>query len=163
MASESYLTAVTAFLASYRDAFERRDVEAIGKHFGDTVHVASDTGSGVHVQYVARGEWRGVIEQLVSQYEALDIASAEIRSLEVAPISSRLVQARVQWALFNQSGSVVYEFAAAYTLSCADQACRTVAVAHDEVARARRSRADAAGKPSMDVTRRVLYTDKESP
>lgn len=139
-ASGPALTTVKAFFTSYRNAFERRDIAAIEEHFGDAVHVASDTGSGVHVRYVSRAEWRGVIEQLVSQYRALDVAIADIRSLEVTPISDRLAQAHVSWALSSRSGSILYEFAAAYTLACEDQRCRIVALAHDEIAQARRAR-----------------------
>ena len=136
--SEQSLTMVESFFTSYRSAFERRDIAAIEEHFGDAVHVASDTGSGVHVQYVSRGDWRRVIEQLVSQYQALDVATAEMRSLQVMSISGRLVPAHVSWALFSARGSLLYEFAAAYTLACEGQRCRIVAVAHDEIAQARR-------------------------
>lgn len=140
MTPELALTTVEAFFASYRNAFARRDVAAIEEHFGDGVHVASDTGSGVHVQYVSRADWRGVIEQLVSQYRALDVAIAEMGSLDVTPVADRLVLARVSWALSSRSGSLLYEFAAAYTLACEDQSCRIVALAHDEIAQARRAR-----------------------
>lgn len=138
--SEAVQTTVESFFASYRSAFERRDIAAIEEHFGDAVHVASDTGSGVHAQYVSRADWRRVIEQLVSQYQALDVAAAETRSLQVTSISDRLVQAHVSWALSSRSGSLLYEFAAAYTLACEGQRCRIVALAHDEIAQARRAR-----------------------
>ena len=140
MASEPALTTAGAFFASYRNAFERRDIAAIEDHFGDGVHVASDTGSGVHVQYTSRAQWRGVIEQLVAQYQALDVATAEMRSLQVTLLSDRLLQARVSWALSNARGSLIYEFATVYTLACEGQRCRIIALAHDEIAQARRAR-----------------------
>jgi len=137
--SEAALTTVESFFTSYRSAFERGDIAAIEEHFADGVHVASDTGSGVHVQFVPRADWRRVIGQLVSQYQALDVATAEMRSLQVTSVSDRLVQAHVSWALSSRRGSLIYEFAAAYTLACEGQRCRIVAVAHDEIAQARRA------------------------
>lgn len=131
---------VGAFLASYRTAFERRDVAAIAAHFGDAVHVASDTGSGVHLQYVARAEWSGVLERLVSQYRALDLGRADVRVVATAAVSPRLAQARVDWALFSRAGDALYEFAALYTLACEGRSCHIIAIAHDEVARSRRAR-----------------------
>jgi hypothetical protein len=140
VASEELLTTVDAFLASYRRAFEQRDVAAIAVLFGDPVHVASDTGSGVHLQCVASVEWRGILEQLVAQYRALDVGRADVRARTVAAVSGRLIQARVDWALFSPAGHALYEFAALYTLTCEDRRCRIVAIAHDEVAQSRRSR-----------------------
>ncbi len=140
MASDELLPTVGAFLASYRSAFERRDVAAVAALFGDAVHVASDTGTSVHVQCVARAEWRSVVEQLVAEYQALDVGRADVRALAVATVSDRLVQARVDWVLFSRSGNALYEFVALYTLACEDRTCRIVAIAHDEVARSRRAR-----------------------
>jgi|SRR5687768_3414679 len=145
MASDELLATVEAFFASYRNAFEQGDAAAIAAHFGDTVHVASDTGSGVQLQYANHTEWRHVVQQLVTRYRALDVRRADVRALSATAVSAVLAQARVDWRLYDGSGEVVYEFTALYTLTRDGSTCRIVAIAHDEVARSRRSRV---GRPA---------------
>ncbi len=41
MTFEPALTTAETFFASYRRAFERRDIAAIEEHFGDGVHIAT--------------------------------------------------------------------------------------------------------------------------
>ncbi|HEX6133821.1 MAG TPA: hypothetical protein VFZ24_07655 [Longimicrobiales bacterium] len=137
--AEMTRSSAEAFITSYRVAFERRDVDAIVAHFGESIHVASDTGAGVHSNFFTHAEWRSVVERLISQYRALDVARAEVRSLETTGISPRLFQAAVTWGLFDGGGRELYEFRAVYTLVAEDDAVRVTAIAHDEMARARRS------------------------
>jgi len=61
MVVEGIGSVVEAFFASYRAAFESSDVEAVAEHFGNTVPVASDTGSGLRVELVTRAKWRAII------------------------------------------------------------------------------------------------------
>ncbi|HEU6451292.1 MAG TPA: hypothetical protein VFT57_07710 [Gemmatimonadaceae bacterium] len=137
MTSDELLAILDAFFASYRSAFERGDAAAIAGHFGDTVHVATDTGSGVHLQCVDHAAWRNVIEQLVMRYRALDVGRTDVRALTATAISPRLAQARVGWRLYDGTGELLYEFTALYTLTYEERTCRIVALAHDEVARSR--------------------------
>lgn len=137
MPPDSLQTTVEAFFSSYRRAFEQGDVAALVEHFGESVHVASDTGQGVHVASFAGAEWRGVLEQLVAQYGHIGVARAVVRELAASALSSRLVQARVEWRLLDRAGDVLYEFGAIYTLVCDGPQCCIVAIAHDEPARAR--------------------------
>lgn len=146
MTAEALKATVEAFFASYRSAFEQGDVAALVEHFGEVVHVASDTGRGVHVACFAGPQWRGVLEQLVAQYRRLEVERAEVRTLAAGVISTRLLQARVDWRLHNRAGDVLYDFSAQYTLVCDGPTCRIVAIAHDEQARAR----GAAGAQASD-------------
>ena len=137
MNSEEVPAELEQFFASYRAAFEGRDAAAIAAHFGDTVHVASDTGSAVRLELTAAGEWQAVVERLLATYRTLDVRRAEIRALAVAAVSPRLVQARVDWALFSQARHPLYEFRALYTLAYGDRVWRIVAIAHDELVQMR--------------------------
>ena len=137
MALEGIDSVVEAFFASYRAAFERSDVEAIAGHFGDSVHIASDTGSGVRLEVATGPRWRATVEQLVWLYRTLDVGRAEIRALKTIGLSPRLAQASVEWALFDRRGDALYEFRALYTLAGEGPSCRIVAIAHDELPQSR--------------------------
>jgi len=130
--------AIELFFASYREAFERADVAAVAAHFGESVHVASDTGAGVRLELSTGAEWRAVIERLLTLYRAIGVGRAEPRGLDVVGLSERLAQASVGWALFDDDGRALYEFRALYTLAHDGTRWRIVAVAHDELPQSRR-------------------------
>ena len=141
MLPEGVPRAVEPFFASYREAFERGDAAAIAEHFGESVHVASDTGLGVRLELATGAEWRAGIDRLVALYRALDVGTAEPRNLKVVGLSERLAQASVRWALFDRRGRALYEFGALYTLAREGAGWRIVAIAHDEVPQSRQHRA----------------------
>lgn len=130
--------AVKSFFVSYREAFERADATAVAGHFGESVHVASDTGTGVRLEFMTSAEWRSTIDQLLARYRALGVGSAELQDVEVTNVSERLVQASVYWGLFDRDGRALYDFQALYTLASDSTRWRIVAIAHDEFARSRR-------------------------
>lgn len=138
MRQRELVALVESFLASYREAFERADAAAVAEHFGESVHVASDTGSGVHVEFMTGATWRSAIEQLLARYRALGVSRAEPQKLEVVCVSERLALANVYWVLSNRERHVLYEFHALYTLMNDGARWRIVAIAHDEVLQARR-------------------------
>ena len=138
MLPEEIAPTVERFFTSYREAFERGDTSALAEHFGESVHVASDTGSGVRLELATGAEWRATIERLVALYRTLSVGQAVPGSFEVAAVSERLAQASVRWALSDRAGRALYEFAALYTLIHDGARWRIVAIAHDEVAQSRR-------------------------
>src|SRR5215216_2769848 len=95
------------FFASYREAFRGSDVKAVLGHFAERVHVASDTGDGVHVESFTHKEFQEIVEQLVTEYRALDVDQIELRDLEIHSVSPRLSQARIQWELRDSGGATV--------------------------------------------------------
>jgi hypothetical protein len=129
---------VRAFFTTYCTAFIRRDAPAIARHFADQVHVASDTGKSVGVQVHSGDEWRKTIDQLLTMYQAINVASAEVTAMSVHPVSARLVQASLQWALRDGNGAPLYEFDALYTLARHSEKFRIVAIAHNEIPQYRR-------------------------
>jgi hypothetical protein len=143
-------SSVEGFFESYRAAFERMDAAAIAGHFASPVHVASDTGGGVHLQALTAEEWRDALEQLLTRYRAIDVGSAHVRELSSDALSSRLVQARVVWSLHDRAGRELYEFNALYTLARHDDSSRIAAIAHDEIPQFRRclARLQAERRPS---------------
>jgi hypothetical protein len=71
-------------------------------------------------------------------YRAIDFGNAEALALATDPLSSRLVQVRIRWALRNKAGAPLYEFDAMYTLARHSDIFRITAVAHNEMAQYRR-------------------------
>jgi hypothetical protein len=130
----SQITAdVRAFFTTYCTAFIRRDAPAIARHFADQVHVASETGKSVSVQIQTGDEWRKTIDHLLELYRAINVASAEVKEMSVHPVSSRLVQASLHWALRDGNGARLYEFDALYTLARHSETFRIIAIAHNEI------------------------------
>ena len=138
MRSSEITADVRAFFTTYCTAFIRRDAPAIAKHFADQVSVASDTGKTVCVQVEDRDKWRKTIDNLLEMYRAINFGSAEVTAMSIHPISSRLVQASLNWALRDGDGSPLYEFDALYTLARHSETFRIVAIAHNEIPQYRR-------------------------
>ncbi len=61
MASGEMAARVSAFLESYRTAFERGDAAAIAGHFACPGHVASDAAEVVLTPVAAEQDWTGAI------------------------------------------------------------------------------------------------------
>ncbi|MEA2762818.1 MAG: hypothetical protein QOD47_2102 [Gemmatimonadaceae bacterium] len=129
---------VRAFFTTYCTAFIRGDATAIARHFADQIHVASETGKSVRVQIETGEEWRKTIDQLLAMYRGINFGTAEVREMSVHPVSSRLVQASLHWALRDASGAPLYEFDALYTLARHSETFRIVAIAHNEIPQYRR-------------------------
>ena len=103
MRSSKITADVRAFFTSYCTAFIRQDAPAIARHFADLVHVASDAGDDVNVHVATAAEWRKTIDRILEMYRAIDVASVEATGLATDPLSSRLVQARLRWALSDRA------------------------------------------------------------
>jgi ketosteroid isomerase-like protein len=129
---------VRAFFTTYCTAFIRRDAAAIARHFADQVYVASETGKSVRVQVETGDEWRKTIDHLLGMYLAINVASAEVKEMSIHPISSRLVQASLHWALRDGKSAPLYEFDALYTLARHSETFRIIAIAHNEIPQYRR-------------------------
>ena len=138
MRSSEITADVRAFFTTYCTAFIRRDAPAIMKHFADQVHVASETGKSVRVQVEGKDEWRKTIDHLLEMYRAINFGSAEVTAMSIHPISSRLAQAGLTWALRDGNGAPLYEFDALYTLARHSETFRIVAIAHNEIPQYRR-------------------------
>jgi hypothetical protein len=124
---------VRAFFTSYCTAFIRQDAPAIVKHFANLVHVANDDGRDVGVHVETAAELRKTIDRLLEMYRAIDVGSVEATGLGTDALSSRLVQARLRWALQDRAGRPLYEFDAMYTLARHTEKFRITAIAHNEI------------------------------
>ncbi len=129
---------VRAFFTSYCTAFIRQDAPAIARHFAEVVHVASDTGDDVRVHVATAAEWRQTIDHLLEMYRAIDVGFVEATGLATDALSSRLVQARLRWALRDRTARPLYEFDAMYTLARHTETFRITAIAHNEIPQYRR-------------------------
>jgi SnoaL-like domain len=137
--TSSEITAdVRAFFTSYCTAFIRLDAPAILKRFADQVHISSETGKSVRTQVANSAEWRKTIDQLLDMYRAINFGSAEVTAISISALSSRLVQARLHWALRDKAGAPLYGFDAVYTLARHDERFRIIAIAHNELPHYRR-------------------------
>jgi hypothetical protein len=129
---------VRAFFTGYCTAFIRQDAPAIAKHFADVLHISSDMGDDVSVRIASASEWRQTIDRLLEMYRAIDVGSVEAIGLATDPLSSRLVQARLRWALSDRARRPLYEFDAMYTLARHTETFRITAIAHNEIPQYRR-------------------------
>ena len=129
---------VRAFFTTYCTAFIRGDAPAIARHFADQIHVASETGKTVRVQVENGAEWRKTIDHLLEMYRAINFGSAEVKEMSVHPVSSRLVQASLHWALLDGNRAPLYQFDALYTLARHSETFKIIAIAHNEIPQYRR-------------------------
>jgi hypothetical protein len=129
---------VRAFFTSYCTAFIRQDATAIARHFADIVHAATDVGDDVDVHVANGSEWRSTIDRILEMYRGIDVGSVVATGLATDPLSSRLVQARVRWALSDKAARPLYEFDAMYTLARHTETFRITAIAHNEIPEYRR-------------------------
>ena len=102
------------------------------------MHVASDTGRDVSVHVADAVEWRRTIDRILEMYRAIDVGFLEATGLATDALSSRLVQARLRWALRDRAGLALYEFDAMYTLARHTETFRIIAIAHNETPEYRR-------------------------
>jgi hypothetical protein len=102
------------------------------------VHVASDNGDDVRVHVANPAEWRKTIDRILAMYRAIDVGSLEATGLATDALSSRLVQARLRWALSDRASRPLYEFDAMYTLARHTETFRITAIAHNEIPEYRR-------------------------
>ncbi len=126
-------TTISAFLDSYRTAFEHQDAPAIADHFAYPGLVTSDAGEITLVPITNRQEWISKLEQLLGMYRTIGVGSARALDLTLTEISPRLVTARIHWALHNAAGERLYDFAAIYTLARTAGAFHITAIAHNEL------------------------------
>jgi hypothetical protein len=138
MRSSKITADVRTFFTSYCTAFIRQDALAIVKLYADTVHVSSDSGDSVSARVVNSTEWRQTIDRVLEMYRGIDFGSAEALALATDAMSSRLVQARVRWALYDKTARPLYEFDAMYTLARHSELFRITAIAHNEIPQYRR-------------------------
>lgn len=138
MRSSKITADVRSFFTTYCTAFIRQDAPAIVKHFADTVHVASDDGDAVRIQVSDAAEWRKTIDRILEMYRSIDVGSLEATGLATDPLSPRLVQVRLRWALGDKSARPLYEFDAMYTLARHTEIFRITALAHNEIPEYRR-------------------------
>ena len=138
MRSSKITADVRAFFTSYCTAFIRQDAPAIARHFADLVHVASDAGDDVSIQVASAAEWRKTIDRILEMYRAINVGSVEATGPATDPLSPRLVQARLRWALSDRAARPLYEFDAMYTLARHTETFRITAIAHNEIPEYRR-------------------------
>lgn len=138
MRSSKITADVRSFFTTYCTAFIRQDAPAIVKHFADTVHVASDDGDAVRIQVSDAAEWRKTIDRILEMYRSIDVGSLKATGLATDPLSPRLVQVRLRWALGDKSARPLYEFDAMYTLARHTEIFRITALAHNEIPEYRR-------------------------
>ena len=155
MRSSKVTADVRAFFTSYCTAFIRQDAPAIARLFANLVHVTTDVGDDVNVRVENGEEWRRTIDQTLEMYRAIDVGSIVATGLATDPLSSRLVQARVRWALSDKGSHPLYEFDAMYTLARHTETFRITAIATNEIPEYRRCLAMRdAGKKVKAVTRK---------
>ena len=133
MRSSKITADVRAFFTSYCAAFIRQDAPAIAKHFANLIHVSGDDGRVVSAHVSTADDWRKTIDRLLEMYRAIDVGSVEAIGLATDALSTRLVQARLRWALRDKSAQPLYEFDAMYTLARHTEIFRITAIAHNEM------------------------------
>ena len=130
---------LTAFLESYRRAFEDLDPEAVSRHLAFPWHLCGDSGATVELQVVGdAAAARPILERLLGMYRQIGVASARYEVVGGWETSANLAQILVHWRLANAEGESLYDFRAGYTLVKTESGWRVGAITHNELAQLRR-------------------------
>jgi hypothetical protein len=132
---------VSSFFESYRSAFERLDAPGIAEHFAFPLYITSDAEEIRPISVTSKQDWIANVERLVEMYRRIGFASARVLDLTTIELSPRLVQAILQWGLYDGEQRTLYEFQAGYTIAEINGDLRITAIAHDEVTRYRQRQA----------------------
>ncbi len=130
-------TAVTRFFESYQAVFERADASAILDHLAFPCHITSEAREITLTIIPGDMEGLRMVEQILDMYRNVGVAFARVLDLSVGEVSPRLVQALVHWAVYDDTGEVLYDFEAGYFLASIDGTLRISAIAHNEIPRYR--------------------------
>ena len=126
---------VEDFFESYRAAFERRDPEEISKHFAYPAHVATEGHQVMLTPVLSSSEWKHQLKRLLEMYQRIDVRTIRIREISLAPLSSRLLHARLCWGLEDSNGARLYDVDAVYTLGRFGNEWKGIAISHNELPR----------------------------
>ena len=126
-------SSVNGFFESYRAAFEESNAPAITDLFTYPLHIISDAGKISLTVIETRDDWIEQVGQLLDMYQAIGFSSAHILELAGTELSPRLIQAVVQWGLYDSAGGILYDFKAMYTLIMINDSLRIAAISHDEI------------------------------
>ena len=127
------MPSVSDFFDSYREAFERFDVDAVADHFTFPLQVAGDS-EPVDLRCVAtRDEWLETLTMLIDLYKGFGVTTATIVRSTVTSLTDRIAHAAMHWSLRDGSDQEVYDFNGVYTLVAVDGEFRVAAIAHDEL------------------------------
>lgn len=128
---------VEKFLDAYGAAFEAFDVDAIADLFSYPCQITGGDGGVTVTTVAARNAWLPQIERLLAAYRAIGVRTAAVRELHVTELAPGLSQLSVRWALADEKGGSIYDFAASYTLADRGDGPRITAIAHNETPRLR--------------------------
>lgn len=125
------------FISSYRDAFVRKDAEAIAVHFSEPMLAYSD---GSKVIFQNRHVAEAAVKGLIAIYERLGMANAEVASVDTVLREGNVEEILVEWILRGSHEEKLVSFRTSYTL-VADQGQLVClfAVSHNEMAEIRKS------------------------
>ena len=127
------MPSISDFFDSYRQAFERFDVDAIADHFTFPLQVAGDS-EPVDLRCVeSRDEWLETLTMLIDLYKGFGVTTATVLESTVTTLSDRIAHAAMHWSLRDGSDQEVYDFKGVYTLVAVGGDLRVAAIAHDEL------------------------------
>ena len=124
--------AVEAFIDEYRQTFESFDAAAVARLFAFPLHVTGEAHDVSLAAVPTVEAWQPAIERIIGAYRTLGVAGADVRSLEVVDVTTRIAHATVHWDLHRADGHTVYDFHASYTVAETPDGLRITAIAHDE-------------------------------
>ena len=127
------MASVQDFFDSYREAFERYDVDAVADHFTFPLHIAGDSDPVDIRCVVARDEWLETLTMLLDLYRGFGVTTAAVLDSNTTSLSDRIAQAAMHWSLRNSTDEEIYDFHGVYTLVAVDGVFHIAAIAHDEL------------------------------
>jgi ketosteroid isomerase-like protein len=107
--------AIREFFESYRQAFNRLDVDAIVGHFCTPATLSTNDGYTV---WSDAAQVHKNITALCNLYRTLGFAGAECEPLDILEQPPRHAFANVRWTVHHREGLSPWRFRTAYNLRC---------------------------------------------
>jgi len=124
------------FVASYRDAFARKDPEAIVAHFSEPMLVYSE---GNKVIFQNRQVASVAVRELLSVYEKLGMTDAETTAIRTVLRKDGIEEILLDWTLYGNDREKLVSFKTSYTLiPDQDKTVCLFAVSHNEMSEIRK-------------------------
>jgi hypothetical protein len=142
------VSGVLEFLATYREAFEGYDTEAIVDHYTFPCPIIGDSETIAPVLMKGAEQLRAGVDYVLSLHREIGVKSGQPLLLEITELSPRLAGMMLRSQFRDADGKPLYDFQGFYSLARTEAGYRIAAICHNQIPRL----LACAGRPSLPIS-----------
>jgi hypothetical protein len=135
MTSRNMTADVMDFLASYRNAFQSYDTDAIVAHYCFPCQLVSDAEPVAVTAIEGPGQCKAAVGYILSLHREIGVTSSRITQLDISELSPRLTGMMLRYELVDSDGRPLYDMQCFYSLLRTDQGYRIAGLTHNQLPR----------------------------